>query len=120
MQEKRYQTYAGWKRAIKAIDSLATFEGDRDICQALHSNGNVGLGEWTGETGVLYHQTNIVNHKTLKPDMLISVSIDEDCIILRFDHWSADGAFCFVQDDNGEDCYPAIADHKLMKTAKFV
>ena len=48
MGEKEYYTYAGWKRAVKAIDPNAEFYGDKDI------GGAINVGEWDGEKGSIF------------------------------------------------------------------
>src|SRR3972149_2499028 len=50
--EKRYQTYAAWKAACKASNPAVRFEGNSEICNALP-----GVGEWGGDTGVVYTKT---------------------------------------------------------------
>ena len=52
MGEKQYQTYNAWRVACRAVNSNVTFEGDKDIC-----NAKPGVGEWDGETGVVYKQS---------------------------------------------------------------
>ena len=46
--DRVFQTYAAWKRAVKAIDPAAEFYGDKDI------GGAKGIGEWDGETGLIF------------------------------------------------------------------
>lgn len=60
MGEKEYYTFAGWKRAVKAIDPKAVFYGDRDI------GGAFGIGEWDGEKGSIF--TDETRVKILKYD----------------------------------------------------
>lgn len=52
--EKEYNTYAGWRAAAKAAGATR-FEGDMDIAHAMGPNG--GVGEWDGEKGSVYSQT---------------------------------------------------------------
>jgi len=47
--EREFQTYEGWKRAVKKIDINAEFTGDREIDNA------VGIGEWDGSVGCIYN-----------------------------------------------------------------
>lgn len=46
--DRVFQTYAAWKRAVKAINPSAEFYGDEDI------GGAKGIGEWDGETGLIF------------------------------------------------------------------
>ncbi len=48
--DKTYETYAGWKRACKAVKPDVKFEGDKDICCAFH------VGEWDGASGVVWKE----------------------------------------------------------------
>ena len=48
MGERCFKTYEAWKRAVKAIDPDAKFDGDKDICFA----GKIG--EWDGVEGCIY------------------------------------------------------------------
>lgn len=50
--EKEYNTYAAWRAACKAANPSVVFEGDKDIC-----NAKPGVGEWDGNTGVVYNKT---------------------------------------------------------------
>ena len=52
--EREYSTYAAWRRACLKVDPGARFDGDKDICGALHAAGSSGIGEWYGDTGVIY------------------------------------------------------------------
>ena len=52
--EKEYSTYSGWRAAAKAAGATR-FEGDKDIASAHGPNG--GVGEWDGEKGSVYTQT---------------------------------------------------------------
>ena len=61
----KYETYAGWRRALKRLYSDVIFEGDKDICQAFNHNTGVPVphkqpvGEWDGATGTIYaHERN--------------------------------------------------------------
>jgi hypothetical protein len=49
---KRFQTFQGWKRAVRERCANVTFEGDKDICQAW-GDGKYA-GEWDGETGEVF------------------------------------------------------------------
>jgi len=49
--EKTYRTYAAWRAACKVANPSVRFEGDSEICHALPN-----VGEWDGETGVVYAQ----------------------------------------------------------------
>jgi hypothetical protein len=49
MGERQFNSYHGWKRAVKKRDPNAHIEGDKDIANAK------GHGEWDGEKGVIYH-----------------------------------------------------------------
>jgi len=57
--ERQYQTFSSWRKAILGLMPGATFDGDKDIAQALF-NG-IGLGEWDGETGNIYDFDAILN-----------------------------------------------------------
>jgi len=46
--EREFRTYAGWKRAVKAIDPNAEFYGDSDI------GGAKNIGEWEGDKGSIF------------------------------------------------------------------
>lgn len=52
MGEKEYQTYAGWKRAVKAAHPTCTFRGDIDIGAAVVDGKDVG--EWDGAVGCIF------------------------------------------------------------------
>lgn len=56
--EREYKTYPAWQRAVKAIDSNALFDGTKDICYGMTADGMNGIGEWTGETGTIYHSSD--------------------------------------------------------------
>lgn len=51
MDETEYNTYSGWRAACKRAGANS-FDGDRDICQALKDGK--GVGEWDGATGSVY------------------------------------------------------------------
>lgn len=51
MGETEYNTYSGWRAACKRAGANS-FDGDRDICQALKDGK--GVGEWDGATGSVY------------------------------------------------------------------
>jgi hypothetical protein len=53
MGDKEYQTFAGWKRAVKKQYPSATFRGDKDIGAAQFPKG-VDVGEWDGVSGTIY------------------------------------------------------------------
>ena len=46
--DRVFQTYAAWKRAVKAINPNAEFYGDKDI------GGAKGIGEWDGDKGLIF------------------------------------------------------------------
>ena len=52
MAEKEYQTFTGWKRAVKNIDPSAAFYGNKDI------GGAHGIGEWDGAVGIIFSPEN--------------------------------------------------------------
>lgn len=55
--ERKYQTWAGWRRAAKEAGATR-FEGDRDIAQA-YAGGpsyedSIAIGEWDGAEGSIF------------------------------------------------------------------
>jgi len=57
MGEKKYNTFAAWKVACRVANPSVVFEGDKDIC-----NAKPGVGEWDGESGVVYNKTKDAIH----------------------------------------------------------
>lgn len=53
--ERTFQTYEAWRRAVKAIDPNARIEGDKDIADA------AGIGEWDGARGIIYDTAKAKN-----------------------------------------------------------
>lgn len=51
--EREFQTYPAWRKAIRMLDPMARFEGDRDISNAFSRLGGA-LGEWDGAKGIIY------------------------------------------------------------------
>ena len=56
--EREYKTYSAWLRAVKRIDSNAIIDGTHDIAYAMYADGIKGIGEWTGDSGVLYQSSD--------------------------------------------------------------
>ena len=67
--ETEYQTYAGWRAAVKKevarrndVALTIRWDGDKDICFAFAEDQRSGgktipVGEWTGDVGTIYaHQ----------------------------------------------------------------
>ena len=52
MGEQEYQTFEGWKRAIKKLHPTAKLRGDRDIGAMVVDGADVG--EWDGAVGCVY------------------------------------------------------------------
>lgn len=52
MGEREYQSFGTWRKAIMAEFPGVTFDGNKDIAQALFYG--TGVGEWDGERGVIY------------------------------------------------------------------
>ena len=52
MGEREYQSFGTWRKAIMTEFPGVTFEGNKDIAQALFHG--TGVGEWDGERGVIY------------------------------------------------------------------
>jgi len=61
MGEREFQTYAAWKRAVKAINPNAEFYGDKDI------GGAKNIGEWDGATGVIFSDADRVAQRAANP-----------------------------------------------------
>ncbi len=51
MPESTFQTFAGWKRAVRKVDPGARFEGNKDIAFAFSKN--LRVAEWDGDSGVI-------------------------------------------------------------------
>lgn len=52
MDETEYESWASWRAACKKACPSVTFEGDKDIAQAM--DGKRAIGEWDGTVGVLF------------------------------------------------------------------
>ncbi len=50
--EKTYSSFSSWRVAVEKLFPCARIEGNKEI--AFAKNGNTGVGEWDGETGILY------------------------------------------------------------------
>lgn len=61
MGEREYQTYAGWKRAIKLAHPGCTFRGDVDIGAAVVNGKDVG--EWDGAIGCIFKPSETSKNK---------------------------------------------------------
>ena len=53
MNETEYTTWDSWRKACRKAYPEVTFEGDRDIAQAMYKKGRA-VGEWDGSVGVVY------------------------------------------------------------------
>ena len=50
-------SFNAWKAAVRRQYPEATFEGNKDICQAFHRQSKskiIGVGEWDGAVGEVY------------------------------------------------------------------
>ncbi len=56
--ERQYRTFGAWRKAILGLVPGATFDGNKEIAQALFAG--IGLGEWDGETGTVYDLDSIL------------------------------------------------------------
>jgi hypothetical protein len=52
MDETEYTTWDSWRKACRKANSEVTFEGDKDIAQALV--GKRSIGEWDGAVGTVF------------------------------------------------------------------
>jgi hypothetical protein len=48
--EREYKTYDSWRAAVKKVDANATYDGDKDICQAFTADKKP-IGQWEGDVG---------------------------------------------------------------------
>jgi hypothetical protein len=61
MGERTFQTFTGWKKACKQVNSEVWFDGDADIAQAMvgpkpYKRGETkSIGEWDGAEGSIYN-----------------------------------------------------------------
>ena len=53
MDETEYTTWDSWRKACRKAFPEVTFEGDKDIAQAMYKEG-LAVGEWDGSVGVVY------------------------------------------------------------------
>lgn len=53
MDETEYSTWDSWRKACRKAYDGVTFEGDKDIAQAMWKEGRA-VGEWDGSVGVVY------------------------------------------------------------------
>lgn len=53
MDETEYSTWDSWRKACRKAYPEVTFEGDKDIAQAMYKEGRA-VGEWDGSVGVVY------------------------------------------------------------------
>lgn len=53
MDETEYTTWDSWRKACRKAYDGVTFEGDKDIAQAMYKEGRA-VGEWDGAVGVVY------------------------------------------------------------------
>ncbi len=53
MDETEYTTWDSWRKACRKAYPEVTFEGDKDIAQAMWKEGRA-VGEWDGAVGVVY------------------------------------------------------------------
>lgn len=60
--EREFQTYEGWKAAVKKMYPNMSIEGNKDIAQA--SVGGKGVAEWDGAVGSIYNPSQPI--KTTK------------------------------------------------------
>lgn len=54
--EREFQTYDGWRAAVRKIDPKAKIDGDKDIATAIHSVTGRAIGEWGGDVGSIYKE----------------------------------------------------------------
>jgi len=52
--EREYRTFAAWKKAVQNLFPGATYDGNKDIAHAAFYG--MGIGEWDGETGIIYNE----------------------------------------------------------------
>lgn len=54
-KESRVKTYATWRRKLCKLYPNVIWDGDKDICQAFaHKDTRIDVGQWDGETGIIY------------------------------------------------------------------
>jgi len=64
-EEQEYENFKAWKTACKKVDPKVWFEGDSDIASAMvgakpfKKGKTYGIGEWDGETGIVYSSDDI-------------------------------------------------------------
>ena len=75
MDERTFQTYAGWKKACKKINPNVWFDGDEDIANAMvgpepYVRGKTkSIGEWDGAEGSVFNSvTESDEHKVVGMD----------------------------------------------------
>ncbi len=56
MGEREYQTYGAWRAACRKVNATCTFDGDKDIGQAMVDGK--AIGEWDGAVGCVYSAVN--------------------------------------------------------------
>lgn len=72
MGERTFQTYAGWKKACKKINSEVWFDGDEDIANAMvgpkpYVRGKTrSIGEWDGSEGSVYTTSTVTESDDVK------------------------------------------------------
>lgn len=54
MDETEYSSWDSWRKACRKAHEGVTFQGDKDIAQAMHSDGKHAIGEWDGAVGIIY------------------------------------------------------------------
>lgn len=73
-REKKYQTWAGWKRAAKEAGATR-FEGDKDIANAFAGGpsyeDSIAIGEWDGETGTIFVYAGARRNPASRDDMYV-------------------------------------------------
>ncbi len=55
--ERVFQTYPAWRRAVREICPILSIGGNKDIATI------PGVGEWDGETGVIYNQEQSIQER---------------------------------------------------------
>ena len=73
MDETEYTTWDSWRKACRKAYSEVTFEGDKDIAQAMYKEGRA-VGEWDGSVGIVYKKPDDLK----EADKLTSADAEKD------------------------------------------
>lgn len=86
---REFTTYEGWKRAVRAIDSAARFEGDIDIANAFGKG--IREAHWDGEQGIIEEARN--QERTSMADVDLGPITSANLIIALYDAAQQSDAF---------------------------